>query len=46
MYEELAVFELIAQRNHAADPDPLLLGRGDLVPDALPGDLSLELGEG
>src|SRR5208283_1435470 len=28
------------------DPEALLLGRGDLVADALAGDLSLELGEG
>ena len=37
---------LIAERHHAADPDALLLGGGDLVADALSRDLALELGEG
>ena len=35
----------VAERNHAADPDALLLGGRDLVADALAGDLALELGE-
>ena len=36
----------IPQRHHAADPDASLFRRGDLVANALAGDLSLELGEG
>ncbi len=37
---------VIAQRQHAPHPHALGLGLGDLVPDALAGDLSLELSEG
>ena len=44
--DQLLVLAGIAQRHHAADPQALLLGGGDLVADALGGDLALELGEG
>src|SRR5271166_5471516 len=43
---ERPVLDPIADRNHAAHPDALLLRGGDLVPDPLAGDLALELGEG
>ena len=39
-------FGLVSQRNVAAHPQPLALRRGNLVPDALGGDLALELREG
>ena len=42
---DLAVLRVIAKRRHAADPKTLALGGRDLVPDALRGDLALELGE-
>jgi hypothetical protein len=42
---DLAVLGLVSERDHAADPKPLAFGSGDLVPDALGGHLSLELGE-
>ena len=38
--------DIVAERRIAAHPDALLLGGGELVPDALAGDLALELGEG
>src|SRR5260370_40373994 len=38
-----AILRVIAERCHAADPETLALGGGDLVPDALGGDLALEL---
>ena len=44
--DELLVLAGIAQRHHAADPQAPLLGGGDLVANALGGDLALELGEG
>ncbi len=40
------VLDVVAQGRIAPGPHPLLLGRGDLVSDSLPGDLPLELGEG
>ena len=42
---DLSVLGVVAQRRHAADPKALALGGGDLVPDALGGDLALELGK-
>jgi hypothetical protein len=42
---DLAVLGLVSERDHAADSKPLAFGSGDLVPDALGGHLSLELGE-
>ena len=42
---DLSVLGVIAERRHAADPKALALGGGDLVPDALGGDLALELGK-
>ena len=44
--DEFAIFDPIAERHHAADPDPLLLRGGDLVANALASDLALKLGEG
>jgi hypothetical protein len=41
-----AIFDPIAQRNHAAHPHSLLLRSRDLVPNPLARDLPLELGEG
>ena len=43
---ELAVLQLIAQGEGATHPQPFALGRSNLVPDALGGDLPLELGKG
>ena len=43
--DQFRVDRVIAQGHHAAHPHALLLGRGDLVTDALAGDLTLELGE-
>src|SRR6266404_2076241 len=43
--DELAVFDVVAQRQVAPHPHALALGRRDLVPDTLAGDLPLELGE-
>src|SRR5437667_4202176 len=40
-----AILRVIAERCHAADPEALALGGGDLVPDALGGVLALELGK-
>src|SRR5258707_1287567 len=40
-----AILRVIAERCHAADPETLALGGGDLVADALGGDLALELGK-
>ncbi len=36
----------VTQGRDAAHPHPLALGGGDLVADALAGDLALKLGEG
>src|SRR5271156_495773 len=44
--DQFAVFDLVAEGNHATDPKPLLLGGRDFVADALASDLSLELGQG
>jgi hypothetical protein len=44
--DEPAVASLIAKRRHPAHPHPLLFRGGDLVADALTGDLPLELREG
>ena len=43
---DLAILGLVAERHHTADPKPFALGGGDLVADALGGDLALELGKG
>src|SRR5438105_4212303 len=40
-----AILRVIAERCHAADPETLALGGGDLVADAFGGDLALELGK-
>ena len=42
---DLAVFGVVANRSHAANPKTLPLRGRDLVADALGGDLALELGE-
>ena len=42
---DLPVLGVVAQWRHAADPQALALGGGDLVPDALGGDLPFELGK-
>ena len=42
---DLPVLGVVSQWRHAADPQALALGGGDLVPDALGGDLPLELGK-
>src|ERR1700726_1279471 len=39
----LAIFRVVAQGHHAADPKALALGGGDLVADPFRGDLTLEL---
>jgi hypothetical protein len=44
--DELLVPTDVAERHHAAHPQPLALGGADLVADALAGDLARELGEG
>ena len=44
--DELAVFDVVAERRHAAHPHALLLGGGDLVADPLADHLPLELGKG
>ena len=41
-----SVLGVVAERRHSTDPKPFALGGGDLVPDALRGDLSLELRKG
>jgi hypothetical protein len=41
-----AILDPVAQENHAAHPHSLPLRSGDLVPDALPRNLPLELSEG
>ena len=46
VHHQLALPHIVAQRHDATHPDPLPLGGGDLVADALAGDLALELGEG
>ena len=43
---DLAILGVVAERHHAADPQSLALGGGDLVADTLGGDLPLELGKG
>src|SRR6266576_3286989 len=44
-HDDLAVLSRVSEGDDAADPQPLALGGGDLVADALGGDLPLELGE-
>jgi hypothetical protein len=44
-HNDLAVLGFVSERGYAADPKPLALGGGDLVPNALGGDLTLELGK-
>ncbi len=46
IYGDLSILGVIAERHHATDPKALALGGGYLVPDALGGDLALELGKG
>ena len=43
---ELAIPELIAEGQGPTHPEPLALGRRNLVPDTLGCDLALELGKG
>jgi hypothetical protein len=43
---KLAVLQLIAKGEEASHPQPFALGGSNLVPDALGGDLPLELGKG
>jgi hypothetical protein len=43
--EQLALMDAVAERHGTTHPHALLLGRGDLVTDALARDLTLELGE-
>src|SRR6516164_8905957 len=45
-HDDLAVLGGVSQGHDAANPQPLALGGSDLVPDALGGDLALELGKG
>src|SRR5712671_4496745 len=40
---DLSILGVIAERRHAADPNSLALRSRNLVPDALGGDLPLEL---
>src|SRR5262249_26534469 len=42
---DLSTLGVIAEWSHASDPEPLALGRRDLVADALGSDLALELGK-
>ena len=44
--DELALLDVVAERNVAAHPHALGFGRGDLVADSFARDLTLELGEG
>ena len=44
--QEFFRLDPVTERHDAADPDPALLRRRDLVADALTRDLALELGEG
>jgi hypothetical protein len=43
---ELAVFDIIAEGRHAAQPQTLFLRCGELVADPFTDDLALELGKG
>jgi hypothetical protein len=45
VHDQLAVLDVVAERNKAAHPNALLAGRGELVADALANDLALELGK-
>src|ERR1035437_1073048 len=38
IHNKVALNHVVTNRNQTADPHPLLLGGGDLVPDPLPGD--------
>jgi hypothetical protein len=44
--DQFAVLDVVAERHIAAHPHALGLRRGDLVANALAGDLALELGKG
>ena len=44
--DNLLVGDPVTQRHRSANPDPLALGGGDLVPYPLADDLALELSEG
>ena len=44
-HHDLAVFGGVSEWDDAADPEPLALGGGDLVANALGGDFPLELGK-
>src|ERR1051325_4649381 len=46
IYDQHAIFDVVAERRHAAHPHALSLGGGDLVAHALADDLALELREG
>src|SRR6516164_7765761 len=43
---DLSTLGVIAEWSHASDPEPLALGSGDFVADALGSDLALELDKG
>jgi hypothetical protein len=43
---ELAIFGVITEGHHTADPEPLAFGRPDLVPNTLGRDLPFKLGKG
>ena len=45
IHRDLAVFGIITEWGHATDPEPLALGRSNLVPDPLRRHLPLELCE-
>jgi hypothetical protein len=46
VHDKLLALGAVSERGGAAHPEALLLGCGDLVPDALARDLALEVGEG
>ena len=45
VHDQLAISNIVTERHWATHPHALLLGRGDLVADALAGNLALELRE-
>jgi hypothetical protein len=46
VYEQLVILEIVSKRDHAAHPHAFSLGGGNLVADALAGDLTFKLREG
>src|SRR5439155_22655799 len=44
-HDDLAVLSRVSEGDNAADPQPLALGSGDLVADALGGNFPRELGK-